>query len=120
MTDSPAVRLPIDQQEQPILDSLLSTRTKLELLKQDKSTYVKSQDVLELYETVIVQVGKLNEIRTNKRKEQNRGNFLEAIYCRGFVLSTKHSSVDTVLDDCFQLISLFFLTVGKKNEAPAV
>lgn len=28
--------------------------------------------------------------------------------------------VDTVLDDCFQLISLFFLTVGRNNEAPAV
>lgn len=73
MTDSPAVRAPIDTQEQPILDSLLSTRAQLELLKQDKSTYVKSQDVLELYEKVIEQVGQLNEIRTNKRNEQNRG-----------------------------------------------
>lgn len=27
--------------------------------------------------------------------------------------------VDTVLDDCFQLISLFFLTIGRNNEAPA-
>jgi hypothetical protein len=29
-------------------------------------------------------------------------------------------AVDYVLDDCFQLISLLFLTVGKNNEAPAV
>jgi len=28
--------------------------------------------------------------------------------------------VDTVLDDCFQLISLSFLTIGKNHEAPAV
>lgn len=28
--------------------------------------------------------------------------------------------VDTVLDDCFQLISLFFLTIGRNQEAPAV
>ena len=28
--------------------------------------------------------------------------------------------VDTVLDDCFQLISLFFLTIGRNNEAPAL
>lgn len=28
--------------------------------------------------------------------------------------------VDYILDDCFQLISLLFLTVGKNNEAPAV
>lgn len=27
--------------------------------------------------------------------------------------------VDTVLDDCLQLISLFFMTVGRNNEAPA-
>ena len=30
------------------------------------------------------------------------------------------SLVDYVLDDCFQLISLLFFTVGKNNEAPAV
>ena len=28
--------------------------------------------------------------------------------------------VDYVLDDCFQLISLLFLTVGRNNEAPAL
>ncbi|KAF2013838.1 hypothetical protein BU24DRAFT_424870 [Aaosphaeria arxii CBS 175.79] len=100
MTDSPAVRIPLDPKEQPILDSLLSVRTKLELLKQDRSTYVKSQDVLDLYEKVVEQVVILNEIRTTKRLEQNR--------------------VDTVLDDCFQLISLAYMTVGKNHEAPAV
>ena len=29
-------------------------------------------------------------------------------------------SVDNVLEDCFQLISLFFLTIGRNGEAPAV
>ncbi|TKA79140.1 hypothetical protein B0A49_01322 [Cryomyces minteri] len=28
--------------------------------------------------------------------------------------------LDTVLDDCFQLVSLFFLTIGRNQEAPAV
>ncbi|EON62764.1 hypothetical protein W97_01989 [Coniosporium apollinis CBS 100218] len=100
MTDSPAVRIPLDPHEQPILDRLLSIRTELELLKQDKSTYVKSQDVINLYNQVVDQVELLNGIRTQKRHEQNR--------------------VDTVLDDCFQLISLAYLTIGKNNEAPAV
>ncbi|KAH7125379.1 hypothetical protein B0J11DRAFT_614766 [Dendryphion nanum] len=100
MTDSPAPRIPLDPKEQPILDKLLAVRTKLEFLKQDRSTYVKSQDILELYEEVIEQVVILNDIRTTKRLEQNR--------------------VDTVLDDCFQLISLAYLTVGKNHEAPAV
>jgi hypothetical protein len=74
MTDSPAPRIPLDPKEQPILDKLLEVRTKLELLKQDRSTYVKSQDIVELYNEVIHQVCLLNDIRTTKRLEQNRGS----------------------------------------------
>ncbi|KAL8914435.1 MAG: hypothetical protein Q9171_000940 [Xanthocarpia ochracea] len=102
MTDSPASQITLDPKEQPILDQLLATRDKLFLLKQDRSTYIKSHDVLDLYEQVIEQVHLLNILREahDKPLEQNR--------------------VDKVLDDCFQLISLFFLTIGRNNEAPAV
>ncbi|RYN22806.1 hypothetical protein AA0113_g8867 [Alternaria arborescens] len=100
MTDSPLPRIPLDPKEQPILDKLQSIRTELELLKRDRSTYVKSQDVLKLYDQVIEQVMILNEIRETKRLEQNK--------------------VDYMLDDCFQLISLAYLTVGKNHEPPAV
>jgi hypothetical protein len=100
MTDSPAYRLPLDPQEQPILDKLLNIRDHLSILKQDRSSYVKSQDVLKFYDQLIQQVDALNTLRINKRNEQNR--------------------VDTVLDDCFQLVSLFFLTIGRNSEAPAV
>ncbi|KAF1830876.1 hypothetical protein BDW02DRAFT_572605 [Decorospora gaudefroyi] len=100
MTDSPLPRIPLDPKEQPILDKLQSIRTELELLKRDRSTYVKSQDVLKLYEQVIEQVMILNEIRVKKPLEQNK--------------------VDYMLDDCFQLISLAYLTVGKNHEPPAV
>ncbi|KAF2840713.1 hypothetical protein M501DRAFT_971006 [Patellaria atrata CBS 101060] len=100
MTDSPFARAPLDEKEKPILDRLLEIRTNLELLKQDKSTYVKSQDVIDLYNQVIENTAALNDLRTHKRTEQTR--------------------VDTVLDDCFQLISLAFLTIGKNAEAPAV
>ncbi|KAK4575351.1 hypothetical protein LTR86_001205 [Recurvomyces mirabilis] len=100
MTDSPAYRFPLDAQEQPILDRILNIRDNLSLLKQDRSTHIKSQDVVQYYNEVIEQVDKLNAIRETKRDEQNR--------------------VDTVLDDCFQLISLFFLTIGRNSEAPAV
>ena len=75
MTDSPAPRIPLDPKEQPILDKLLAVRTELELLKQDRSTYVKSQDVINLYDQAIEQVEILNQIRTTKRLEQNRGTF---------------------------------------------
>ncbi|KAI1913883.1 hypothetical protein LOZ53_002537 [Ophidiomyces ophidiicola] len=99
--DSPAVTAPLDPQEQPILDQLLLVRDALLLLKQDKSTYIKSQDVLPFYDRVIEQVQLLNSIRS------------------GRVEKKEHNRVDNVLDDCFQLISLLFLTVGRNNEAPA-
>ncbi|KAF1814590.1 hypothetical protein P152DRAFT_456860 [Eremomyces bilateralis CBS 781.70] len=100
MTDSPVVRAPLDPAEKPILDRLLQVRDGLELLRQDKSTYVKSQDIIGAYEEVIVQVHALDEKRKGKRTDDSR--------------------VDTVLDDCFQLISLAFMTIGKNHEAPAV
>lgn len=75
MSDSPAVQAPLDPKEQPILDCLLHIRDKLSLLKQDKSTYIKSRDVLSLYDQVIEQVHLLNKIREDNGKplEQNRG-----------------------------------------------
>lgn len=100
MTDSPLYRFPLDPQEQPILERILNLRDSLSLLKQDRSTYVKSQDVLILYNSLIEQVEALNRLRINKPNEQNR--------------------LDSALDDCFQLISLFFLTIGRNHEAPAV
>ncbi|KAK2797402.1 hypothetical protein FQN50_009203 [Emmonsiellopsis sp. PD_5] len=99
MADSPAVSVPLDPREQPILDQLLVIRDALLLLKQDKSRYIKSHDVLHYHDQIVEQVQRLNSIRTDRKLEHNR--------------------VDNVLDDCFQLISLLFLTVGRNNEAPA-
>jgi len=99
MADTPNLPSPIDPRELPILDSLLKIRDDLTSLKQDRTTYVKSGDVLPLYERVVDQVRLLNDIRADKPQEQNR--------------------VDRVLDGCFQLISLFFMTIGRNNEAPA-
>ena len=75
MTDSPAVQAPLDPNEQPILDSLLQLRDRLSLLKQDKTTYIKSHDVIALYHAVVEQVHLLNVIRMENSKplEQNRG-----------------------------------------------
>ncbi|KAJ0420615.1 hypothetical protein BJY00DRAFT_130273 [Aspergillus carlsbadensis] len=100
--ESPAIFTPLDPKEQPILESVLRLRDALLLLKQDKSSYIRSRDVLPLYEEVIAEVEKLNTFR----KEKDR--------------RLAHNRLDYVLDDCFQLISLLFLTVGRNNEAPAV
>ncbi|KAI5289764.1 hypothetical protein KEM54_003256 [Ascosphaera aggregata] len=100
MTDTPSTTFPTDPIEQPILDRLLVIRDGLYLLKQDKSTYIRSKDAFSFYEQVTEQVKALNDIRGSRVPEHNR--------------------VDYVLDDCFQLISLVFLTVGRNLEAPAV
>jgi len=73
MADSPFTRAPLDPTEQPILDRILQIRDQLSLLKQDRSTYIRSEDVVQLYNEIIEQVERLNEVRTSKRGEQNRG-----------------------------------------------
>ena len=81
MTDSPATHAALDPKEQPILDSVLYIRDKLFLLKQDKSTYIKSHDVLNLYDQVVEQVHLLNDLRKEDDKplEQNRGSSLSTL-----------------------------------------
>lgn len=71
--DTPAVPLPQDAREQAVLDSLVVIRDKLLLLKQDRTTYIRSQDILPLYDETIIQVKELDEIRTETgNKEENR------------------------------------------------
>ena len=125
MTDSPTYQAPLDPKEQPILDRLLRLRNELSLLKQDKSTYIKSHDVIALYDQVIEQVHSLNIIREDHGKplEQNRRSlslFAASIRRLRMPYLYLSTTVDNVLEDCFQLISLFFLTIGRNNEAPAV
>ncbi|TFB07655.1 hypothetical protein CCMA1212_001205 [Trichoderma ghanense] len=98
--DTPAVPLPQDAREQAVLDSLVVIRDKLLLLKQDRTTYIRSQDVIPLYDETISRVKELDEIRTETgNKEENR--------------------LDKILESCFQLLSLFYLTIGRNNELPA-
>ncbi|KAG9239597.1 hypothetical protein BJ875DRAFT_365306 [Amylocarpus encephaloides] len=99
MADTPNLPAPLDSREQHILENLQQLRAALNLLKQDRTTYVKSSDVMPLHEQVLVEVKKLADIRADKPTEDNQ--------------------VDRVLDGCFQLLSLFFMTIGRNNEAPA-
>lgn len=75
MADSPALMPPLDPREEPILTRVLQLRDDLSLLKQDKSTYVKSQDVIHIYDQVVEQVHLLNTLRNEHGKplESNRG-----------------------------------------------
>lgn len=100
MADSPMYSAPVPAAEKPICEKLVMVRDKLLLLKQDKSTYVKSADVLPIYDEVIEHVHSLNDARGTDKLVQNR--------------------VDSVLDDCLQLLSLFFMAIGRNGEAPAL
>ncbi|KAG7137463.1 UPF0662 protein C30C2.08 like [Verticillium longisporum] len=98
--DTPTFPPPKDAAEQEVLDRLVSIRDKLQLLKQDRKTYMQKQHVIPLYQETVEQVRRLNESRSGDQKvEENR--------------------VDRVLDSCFQLLSLCFMTIGQNNSAPA-
>ena len=78
--ESPAAPVPLDPQEQPILERLLRSRDALLLLKRDKSSYIKSRDVLPQYEEVTGAVEQLNTVRKEHDRRQphshNRRQYL--------------------------------------------
>lgn len=82
--------VPLDPREQPILEQLLRTRDALILLKQDKSSYIKSRDVLPLYEEVIQEVEKLNAARKeqDRRLIHNRRKHQPGSFCIGICVLT--------------------------------
>ncbi|KAM3527697.1 hypothetical protein MY4038_006201 [Beauveria bassiana] len=98
--DTPAVPMPRNARELAVLERLTEIRDKLLLLKQDRTTYIRSQDVLPLYDQTIAQVKELTTVRAETG-------------------SSDENRVDKVLEACFQLLSLFYLTIGRNDEAPA-
>jgi hypothetical protein len=73
MPNTPVLSMPLDPREQPILDELLLIRADLDLLKQDRSTYIKSSTVIPLYDRVVEQVTKLYAVREGRQHVQNKG-----------------------------------------------
>ena len=74
--DTPAIPAPRDAREQALLARLSVIRDQLLLLKQDRTTYIRSQDVIPLYDQTVDQVRELNEIRAETgNKEENRCMF---------------------------------------------
>ncbi|KAF5573856.1 hypothetical protein FPCIR_13821 [Fusarium pseudocircinatum] len=98
--ETPAIPMPRDPREQAILEKLQLVRDRLLLLKQDRTNYIRTQDVMPLFDETMDQVKELAIVRAETGdKEENR--------------------LDKVLESCFQLLSLFYLTIGRNNEAPA-
>ncbi|KAH6627163.1 hypothetical protein B0J18DRAFT_409370 [Chaetomium sp. MPI-SDFR-AT-0129] len=97
--ETPAVPMPKDERERQILNNLTAIQDSLLLLKRDRTKYIRTQDVVVLHDQLIEQIRQVNEIRKGQQTEENR--------------------LDKVLESCLQLISLFFMTIGRTTEAPA-
>ncbi|KAL7272040.1 hypothetical protein RUND412_005179 [Rhizina undulata] len=80
-------------------------REELLKLKQDRTHYIKSSDVVRIFDGLCEQIGRLDDVKA--AKVVDAGNL-------------SLGQVEGEIDDCFQFISLFFLTIGKNNEPPAV
>ncbi|KAG9079552.1 hypothetical protein FRC06_007663 [Ceratobasidium sp. 370] len=91
----------LQPEEIAILEKVINIRNRLTALKQNRGEYIKSQDVLSIYHAVVKQVDKLNDLR-----DEERGPHVP-------------NRLDTLLADVFNLLSLFFLTIGKGRECPA-
>ncbi|TFK51647.1 hypothetical protein OE88DRAFT_1698701 [Heliocybe sulcata] len=89
---------PVPQEELPILENVINIRNRLTALKKDRGEYIKASDVNALYQQIVKQVTKLNDVRDD---------------------SSGSNRLDTLLADVFNLLSLFYLTIGKTKECPA-
>ena len=71
--DTPKYPPPKTDGEKKVLQNLELLRDQLLLLKRDRSTYIRSQDVMVLYDRAIEQARKLNELRRGTKTEETRG-----------------------------------------------
>nr|GAT50750.1 predicted protein [Mycena chlorophos] len=93
-----AMSAPVSPEELPILEALINIRNRLTVLK-NRAEFTKASDVNSLYQAVVKQVTKLNDVRDPNTTYNNR--------------------LDTMLADVFSLLSLFYLTIGKTRDTPA-
>lgn len=71
--DTPAIPMPRDPRERAILEKLQLVRDRLLLLKQDRTNYIRTQDVMPLFDDTMDQVKELTVVRAETGdKEENR------------------------------------------------
>ncbi|AAW46433.2 conserved hypothetical protein [Cryptococcus deneoformans JEC21] len=111
--------VPVPQEELPVLEALINIRNRLTALKKDTTKFIRAPDVMPIYNSVVKQITRLNAIRDEQQQSHSALNPAPGS-------STKPppppeaNRVDQLLADVFGLLSLFFLTVGKSRETPAI
>ncbi|GAA6015674.1 hypothetical protein JCM11491_007191 [Sporobolomyces phaffii] len=93
----------VPEAELPVLESLVHIRNRLTALKKDRTEYLRAKDVLDIYAALMTSVTRLNDVRDRPADADE----------------VEENRVDTILNDVFQLLSLFFLRIGKSRESPA-
>lgn len=88
-----------------------SIRNRLTALKKDRTEYLRAKDVLDIYASLMTQVTRLNDIRARPADTESTMDEPQQ--------PQEENRVDTILNDVFQLLSLFFLRIGKSRESPA-
>lgn len=94
--DTPKFPPPSDAAEQQVLQELELVLSELQIRRADRANYVRSQDVMVLYDQVIEQVRRLNEIRQGKKTQENRGAFPCGSYIYVYNSCTKLMAIQLI------------------------
>ncbi|KAM0746953.1 hypothetical protein T439DRAFT_329228 [Meredithblackwellia eburnea MCA 4105] len=128
----------VPAEELPVLESLVHIRNRLTKLKKDRTEYIRARDVLDIYKALLNEVDRLNGIRSPSTPSASTSTVASNGAATSEADASSSSSatpapppaatdaqpaeenrVDTILNDVFQLLSLFFLRIGKARESPA-
>ncbi|KAG2214133.1 hypothetical protein INT46_001867 [Mucor plumbeus] len=94
----------VPTEELPSLDRLIALRAKLSAVKRNRSSYLKIEDIMPLRLETEAEMKILSDMRGGKLLDRER----------------ELNRTDDVLDEVLQMLSLCFLSLGKKRESPAV
>ncbi|KAE8538246.1 hypothetical protein D1P53_005585 [Cryptococcus gattii VGV] len=111
--------VPVPQEELPVLEALINIRNRLTALKKDTTRFIRAPDVMPIYNSVVKQITRLNAIRDEQQQSHSALHPASGSSTKPPPLP-EANRVDQLLADVFGLLSLFFLTVGKSRETPAI
>ncbi|KAG2199452.1 hypothetical protein INT47_011564 [Mucor saturninus] len=94
----------VPPEEQPALERLLGIRAKLSVVKRDRSSYLKLEDIMAIRYEIEQEMKALSQVRGGCLLDESR----------------ELNRADDILDEVLQMLSLCFLSLGKKREGTAV